>query len=145
MTSATGLQCRSDRVSNRPELRPHWSDTYPTTRPPFREHQPCLNRLRMLLTQEPFTHPTLARSHESVGMVRRLNSQHIMSSQPSFSEVPKGPLDPINILKRQYDEDTTPSKVDLGVGVLRDEKGRCYEIPVIQEVSIESFVGFTVG
>ncbi|KAF9631931.1 hypothetical protein BFW01_g2793 [Lasiodiplodia theobromae] len=56
-----------------------------------------------------------------------------MSSGASFSDVQKGPLDPINILKRQYDEDPTPSKVDLGVGVLRDEQGGCYEIPVVQE------------
>lgn len=59
-----------------------------------------------------------------------------MSSGASFSDVQKGPLDPINILKRQYEEDPTPSKVDLGVGVLRDEQGGCYEIPVVQEVSI---------
>ncbi|KAL1617026.1 Aspartate aminotransferase, cytoplasmic [Diplodia seriata] len=58
-----------------------------------------------------------------------------MSSQPSFSDVGKGPADPINLLKAEYDRDPTPSKVDLGVGVLRDEQGGCYEIPVVQEVS----------
>ncbi|KAL1639401.1 putative secondary metabolism biosynthetic enzyme [Diplodia intermedia] len=58
-----------------------------------------------------------------------------MSSQPSFSDVEKGPADPMNLLKAEYDRDPTPSKVDLGVGVLRDEQGGCYEIPVVQEVA----------
>ncbi|KKY13502.1 putative aspartate aminotransferase [Diplodia seriata] len=58
-----------------------------------------------------------------------------MSPQPSFSDVEKGPADPINLLKAEYDRDPTPSKVDLGVGVLRDEQGACYEIPVVQEIA----------
>ncbi|KAL0264077.1 Aspartate aminotransferase, cytoplasmic [Diplodia seriata] len=68
-----------------------------------------------------------------------------MSSQPSFSDVEKGPADPINLLKAEYDRDPTPSKVDLGVGVLRDEQGGCYEIPVVQEVSKSSPIKPTIG
>lgn len=55
-----------------------------------------------------------------------------------FANIPKSPVDPMNILKHKADEDTTPSKVDLGVGVYRNEKGGYYEFPAIQKVCIVS-------
>ncbi|KAF2149718.1 aspartate aminotransferase [Myriangium duriaei CBS 260.36] len=54
-----------------------------------------------------------------------------MAVGPSFRAVRPGPPDPINLLKRDYDQDTTPTKVDLGVGVLRDHLGLTYELPVL--------------
>ena len=47
--------------------------------------------------------------------------------------------DPIQTLSRQYENDTHPSKVDLGAGVLRDEQGRTYEFPVMQKVRFADF------
>jgi hypothetical protein len=69
-----------------------------------------------------------------------LRSFRAMATKATFSEVQMGLTDPIQILKRDYDLDTTPSKVDLGAGVLRDERGRTYEFPVIQKVRLDLHV-----
>lgn len=58
-----------------------------------------------------------------------------MSTYASFSQVSKGPVDRMFELKARYDQDKTPSKVDLGAGVLRDEHGNCNELSVLQEAS----------
>lgn len=57
-----------------------------------------------------------------------------MSTKPSFSGVPMGSPDPINILKKKCDLDPDPGKVDLGVGVLRDEAGRTFGFDVMRKV-----------
>lgn len=54
---------------------------------------------------------------------------------PNFSEVQAGPVDPMFVLKRDYESDTDPKKIDLGIGVLRDEKGKTFELPAIQKGS----------
>ena len=41
------------------------------------------------------------------------------------------------VLKKEYDHDTHPLKVDLGAGVLRDEQGACYEFAVVKEAKLE--------
>jgi hypothetical protein len=66
-----------------------------------------------------------------------LRSVRAMATRASFSEVKMGLTDPMQTLKRDYDLDSTPSKVDLGAGVLRDERGRTYEFPVIQKVRLD--------
>lgn len=40
------------------------------------------------------------------------------------------------ILKARADNDTHPDKVDLGVGVYRQEDGGYYEFPAIQKVAL---------
>lgn len=55
----------------------------------------------------------------------------------SFSEVPAALVDPMFVLKKEYDQDTHPLKVDLGAGVLRDEQGACYEFAVVKEAKQE--------
>ncbi|KAI1452454.1 pyridoxal phosphate-dependent transferase [Annulohypoxylon moriforme] len=54
-------------------------------------------------------------------------------ASPSFKSVQPGSVDPMFVLKKEYDQDPTPYKVDLGAGVLRDEEGACYEFPVIRQ------------
>ncbi|KAF2440813.1 PLP-dependent transferase [Karstenula rhodostoma CBS 690.94] len=51
----------------------------------------------------------------------------------SFSDVPAAPVDPMFVLKKEYDQDAYPLKVDLGAGVLRDQQGACYELAVVKE------------
>lgn len=41
----------------------------------------------------------------------------------------------MNILKRRADGDTHPDKVDLGIGIYRNEHGGYYEFPAIKKVS----------
>lgn len=55
----------------------------------------------------------------------------------NFSEVPTATVDPMFALKKEYDQDAHPWKVDLGAGVLRDEQGACYEFAVIKEAKRE--------
>jgi aspartate aminotransferase len=59
-----------------------------------------------------------------------------------FANIPKSTVDPMNILKHKADRDTTPGKVDLGVGVYRDENGNYYEFPSIRKVCIASTSDF---
>ncbi len=40
-----------------------------------------------------------------------------------FENINPSPLDPIDIIAKRYKEDTNPNKLDLGVGVYRDENG----------------------
>ena len=63
----------------------------------------------------------------------------------SFSEVPAAPVDPMFMLKKEYDHDTHPLKVDLRAGVLWDEQGACYEFAVVKEAKLELiYIGLTI-
>lgn len=59
-----------------------------------------------------------------------------------FANIRKSTVDPMNILKHKADKDTTPSKVDLGVGVYRNENGSYYEFPAIRKVCIAPISDF---
>ncbi|KAF1851672.1 aspartate aminotransferase [Cucurbitaria berberidis CBS 394.84] len=50
-----------------------------------------------------------------------------------FQDVPQGPPDPVYILKNAVDADKSPEKVDLGVGVYRNEKALYNELSAIKE------------
>ncbi|THZ48355.1 hypothetical protein D6C88_10022 [Aureobasidium pullulans] len=52
---------------------------------------------------------------------------------PGFGEVEAGPVDPMFHLKLQADLDTSPAKVDLGVGIYRNENGLYHEYGAIKE------------
>ncbi|KAF2019449.1 aspartate aminotransferase [Aaosphaeria arxii CBS 175.79] len=49
-----------------------------------------------------------------------------------FRNVPAGPPDPVYILKTKVDADKSPEKVDLGVGVFRNEKAECHELQAVK-------------
>lgn len=51
-----------------------------------------------------------------------------------FRNVSQGPPDPVYILKQQVDADQSPEKVDLGVGVYRNEQGQYHELQAIKTV-----------
>lgn len=50
-----------------------------------------------------------------------------------FRSVPKGPADPVFILSSKVKADKSPSKIDLGVGVYRNEQGRYNELGVLKQ------------
>jgi aspartate aminotransferase len=51
-----------------------------------------------------------------------------------FEDVPPGPQDPMFDLKKLADNDISPQKVDLGVGIYRNEQGKYHELQGIKKV-----------
>ncbi|KAL5394708.1 hypothetical protein PMIN06_002787 [Paraphaeosphaeria minitans] len=49
-----------------------------------------------------------------------------------FRSVPPSPADPVYLLSQRVREDTAPGKVDLGVGVYRNEQGRYHELRALK-------------
>lgn len=52
-----------------------------------------------------------------------------------LESIQSGPPDPIYFLKKKADEDPSPRKVDLGVGIYRDETGKYQEFESIKKES----------
>lgn len=57
-----------------------------------------------------------------------------------FENVPPGPPDPVFTLKKLADGDLSPNKVDLGVGVYRNEQGGYHELEAVKQVSLPSYI-----
>lgn len=55
-----------------------------------------------------------------------------------FRTVPPSPADPVYLLSQRVREDTAPEKVDLGVGVYRNEKGQYHELRALKAVCMIS-------
>lgn len=53
-----------------------------------------------------------------------------------FENTKPGLPDPMNLLKLAADSDHSPDKIDVGLGVYRDENGEYYEFRVIKEASL---------
>lgn len=53
-----------------------------------------------------------------------------------FENVQQGPVDPMFVLKRDADNDVSPDKVDLGVGIYRNTEGKYHEMGVLREVRL---------
>lgn len=53
-----------------------------------------------------------------------------------LEKISRGPADPMFELKAKADHDTDPRKVDLGVGVYRDEAGSYQELEVVRQVRL---------
>ena len=47
-----------------------------------------------------------------------------------------GPQDPLSLLKKAADEDKSPQKVDVGVGVYRNEDGKYQELETLKWVRV---------
>lgn len=52
--------------------------------------------------------------------------------------VQRGPPDPMFVLKTSADADTSREKVDLGVGIYRNEAGRYQELEAVKQVELLS-------
>ena len=73
--------------------------------------------------------------------ISRLNtiSNHIMGSTNSpwaftADVVPQAPEDPLFGLMAAYRRDTSPKKVDLGIGAYRDNNAKPWVLPVVKRV-----------
>lgn len=53
--------------------------------------------------------------------------------------VPKAPEDPLFGLMAAYRKDTSPQKVDLGIGAYRDNNGKPWVLPVVKKVRLYGF------
>lgn len=51
-----------------------------------------------------------------------------------FKNLQPGPPDPMFTLKKLADNDTSPQKVDLGVGIYRNEAGLYHELRAVKKV-----------
>ncbi|KAJ5490420.1 Pyridoxal phosphate-dependent transferase major region subdomain 2 [Penicillium expansum] len=51
-----------------------------------------------------------------------------------FDHIPPGPVDPFFHLKKKADRDNHPNKVDIGVGIYRNEQGTYQELVVVKKV-----------
>lgn len=56
------------------------------------------------------------------------------------SAVPQAPEDPLFGLMAAYRADTSPNKVDLGIGAYRDNDGKPWVLPVVKKVRHCSFL-----
>lgn len=52
-----------------------------------------------------------------------------------FENVQRGPVDPMFDLKNLANNDDSLDKIDLGVGIYRNEEGKYHELKAIMEVS----------
>ncbi len=57
-----------------------------------------------------------------------------MASPFSADVVPQAPTDPLFGLMAAYKADTSPNKVDLGIGAYRDNSGKPWILPVVKQV-----------
>ncbi|EIW69325.1 hypothetical protein TREMEDRAFT_68635 [Tremella mesenterica DSM 1558] len=56
-----------------------------------------------------------------------------MRGLSSWNNVPAGPPDPILGVTEKFKADTSPKKINLGVGAYRDENGKPYVLPSVQK------------
>ena len=56
-----------------------------------------------------------------------------MTVQTVFSNLVREEPDPIIKTMQQYHKDTNPQKIDVSIGVYKDEAGACYEFPSITQ------------
>lgn len=54
-----------------------------------------------------------------------------------FSELTQDPVIEVFELTRQFNEDTFPNKVNLGVGAYRDDSGKPWVLPVVRTVELQ--------
>jgi aspartate aminotransferase, cytoplasmic len=62
-------------------------------------------------------------------------SKSAMASPFNADVVPQAPTDPLFGLMAAYRADTSPNKVDLGIGAYRDNTGKPWILPVVKQVS----------
>lgn len=55
-----------------------------------------------------------------------------------FEAIQLGPEDPMFNLKKIADNDASAQKVDLGIGIYRNEQGKYHEFQVIKEVKFHT-------
>jgi aspartate aminotransferase len=64
----------------------------------------------------------------------QLNPSAAMASPFAADVVPQAPEDPLFGLMAAYRADTSPKKVDLGIGAYRDDNAKPWILPVVKKV-----------
>lgn len=54
-----------------------------------------------------------------------------------FASIKRGPPDPMNELKRRADGDVSADKVDLGVGIYRNEDRVCHQLECVRQAKVQ--------
>ena len=49
-----------------------------------------------------------------------------------FAELPEAPIDPILGMAQAFASDPSPNKVDLGIGIYKDERGEVIVLPTVK-------------
>lgn len=68
-------------------------------------------------------------------VLRRLLHTRQFSSVTMFGHIQPGPPDPMFTLKKNADNDRSLEKIDLGVGIYRNEAGSYQELEVVRQVN----------
>jgi aspartate aminotransferase len=72
--------------------------------------------------------------HLNTHLNNKLHTSHFVQIVVMFfQDIPRGPIDPVYILKNAVDADKSPEKVDLGVGVYRNEQAQYHELQAIRK------------
>ncbi|KAK5116361.1 hypothetical protein LTR62_007908 [Meristemomyces frigidus] len=64
-------------------------------------------------------------------------SQQALRAASTWSQVPQGPPDAILGITEAFKKDSHPKKINLGVGAYRDDKGKPYVLPSVQQAEQE--------
>lgn len=67
---------------------------------------------------------------------------HIATITIMFRSVPPSPADPVYLLSQQVRNDTSPLKVDLGVGVYRNKTGAYHELRALKAVRPPPYIPY---
>ncbi|RXK39397.1 aspartate aminotransferase, mitochondrial [Tremella mesenterica] len=68
-----------------------------------------------------------------ISRIGRSGNGLMMRGVSSWGNVPAGPPDPILGVTEKFKADTSPKKINLGVGAYRDENGKPYVLPSVQK------------
>jgi hypothetical protein len=63
-----------------------------------------------------------------------------LSNKMFFDSVPRGPPDVMYHLRQRADNDLYPQKIDLGVGIYRNEHGAYHELQAVTQVRQTDFL-----
>ncbi|KAF2071810.1 hypothetical protein CYY_006871 [Polysphondylium violaceum] len=77
-------------------------------------------------------------SRQIIRNLSKLNSTRLYSTS-WWSNVQKGPEDPILGVSVAFNKDTSPSKINLGVGAYRDENGKPYVLESVRKADKKIF------
>jgi hypothetical protein len=76
----------------------------------------------------------MSRSNARLSQIASQVSNSAMASPFSADVVPQAPVDALFGLMAAYKADSSPKKVDLGIGAYRDNDGKPWVLPVVKQV-----------
>ncbi|KAK1780168.1 pyridoxal phosphate-dependent transferase [Copromyces sp. CBS 386.78] len=103
----------------------------PHTHTSFSHHTPTSSSNRTITN----TNPTTTTSSTPLLRLQAISNHMALPQTTSFPAqvVPQAPEDPLFGLARAFKADTSPSKIDLGIGAYRDENAKPWVLPVVKK------------